>query len=64
MEKLTDESIMPFGKYKGKALANVPAKDLIWYYENLSYLNGTPLETYIEENLEVLKAEVKRNKRC
>lgn len=31
MEKLTDESLMPFGKYKDKPLSEVPA----WY---LAYL--------------------------
>jgi len=31
--KLTDESPMPFGKYKGEKMANVPASYLKWIYD-------------------------------
>lgn len=31
--ELTDESIMPFGMFKGKALANVENSYLRWFYE-------------------------------
>lgn len=31
---LTDNSIMPFGVYKGKKMANVPASYLKWIYDN------------------------------
>ncbi len=34
MKKLTDESLMPWGKYKGYSMENVPASYLIWLYEN------------------------------
>lgn len=30
MEKLTDNSPMPWGKHKGTAMANVPAHYLLW----------------------------------
>lgn len=50
---------MPFGKHKGTALANIPARDLIYYYDN--YQLSAPLKLYIEENLDALKAEIKRS---
>ena len=31
MDKLTDESKMPFGKYKGKMMQDVPASYLDWF---------------------------------
>lgn len=55
---LTDNSLMPFGKYKGTKMANVPASYLIWIYEN----NKCSIEVikYVRENLDVLKEESKR----
>lgn len=34
MKEFNDESIMPFGIHKGKALANIPDHYLKWLYEN------------------------------
>lgn len=59
MQKFTDKTLMPFGKHKGTALANIPANSLIWYYENTQL--SAPLKIYIEENMDALKAEVKRS---
>ncbi len=62
---LTDESIMPFGKHKGKEMANVPASYLLWIYDEWTLPNPRfgfahqEVKAYIEENLEVLKKEVK-----
>jgi uncharacterized protein (DUF3820 family) len=55
---LNDNSLMPFGKYKGTEMANVPASYLIWIYEN----NKCSLEVikYVRDNLDVLTEEVKR----
>ena len=49
---------MPFGKYKGTEMANIPASYLIWIYEN----NKCSLEVikYVRDNLDVLTEEVKR----
>jgi uncharacterized protein (DUF3820 family) len=55
---MNDESIMPFGKYKGGKLANVPAKYLLWLYDQ--GCNNKELYAYIEENLDVLESEVKQ----
>lgn len=55
---MDDNSLMTFGKYKGVKIANVPASYLIYIYEN-GRLWGD-LKEYIEDNLEVLKEEIKR----
>lgn len=55
--KLTDQSLMPFGKYKDYSMENVPASYLIWLYENRKC--NEPVKNYIIENLDFLKREVK-----
>jgi len=47
---------MPFGKYKGEKLANVPPEYLLYIYENCGIYGG--LANYIKENLDVIKAEI------
>lgn len=65
--KLTDESIMPFGKYKDEKMANVPASYLLWLYDEYTLPNprfgfiNRDVLAYIEENLDVLKEEIRRN---
>ena len=56
--KITDESIITFGKHEGKRLIDVPADYLIWIYEN----NKCPgyFRKYIEENMDVLKSQAKQ----
>lgn len=58
MAKLTDNSIMPFGKYQGHTMANVPASYLIWIFENNKCTKEVAI--YISENLENLKLEIKQ----
>ena len=53
---MTDESIMPIGKYKGQKMANVPPEYLLWLYENGNIYGG--LKDYIKENLDVIKSEI------
>lgn len=55
--KYTDNTIMPFGKYHGEKLANVPANYLIYLYD--SKTANPELREYIEENLDVLRFEMK-----
>ena len=57
MEKLTDQSKMSFGKYKDHKLANVPPDYLLWIYDN--YDLKPELKAYINDNMSVLKQEVK-----
>ena len=63
-KKLTDETIMPWGKYKGEELQDVPASYLVWLEgeirkndRNTEFNNG--LLVYIDENRDVLKKELK-----
>jgi len=55
---LTDNSLIPFGKYTGQKLANVPASYLIWIFENNKCT--AEIAKYINENMDVLKEEIKR----
>lgn len=55
---MTDESMMPFGKYKGRQLADVPAEYLYWLYDNNKCYGQ--LKWYIFDNLEVIKAQMER----
>lgn len=57
---LTDDSLMPFGKFKGEEMINVPASYLIWLYDN-DKCSGEVKE-YIEDNLDVLRVEIERSK--
>jgi uncharacterized protein (DUF3820 family) len=59
MATLTDNSPMPFGVHKGEKMANVPAAYLMWLY-NENKCNRE-VQGYIEDNLDVLKEEIKRN---
>ena len=65
MQELTDESVMPFGKYKKTEtqMANVPASYLMWLWEQ--YRGKKPfgekakaVQAYILDNLDGLKKEV------
>lgn len=57
---LTDESLMPWGKYKGTKMAYVPADYLMWLYDN-NKCSGE-VKAYIEDNMDVIEVEIKRNK--
>ena len=61
MEALNDNSIMPYGKYQGKKMANVPASYLLWLWENGKCCSK--VKEYIEENEDVLEKEAERSKR-
>lgn len=54
---MNDDSLMPFGEFKGRKMANVPPDRLLWMYENMK-LYGE-LKEYIEDNLDVIKSEIK-----
>lgn len=57
MAALTDESLMPFGKFKGQKLIEVPARYLLWLYENNKAYGQ--LKEYIADNLDALRLEIK-----
>ncbi len=51
--KLEDNDPIPFGKYQGIALANVPDKYLLWLYEQ--GCRNLLVKAYIEDNLAAIK---------
>ena len=61
-EKLTDESIMPFGTFKDKKMANVPAWYLYSFYNNnvgkILYGNGKNVFIYVKDNLDTIEADM------
>lgn len=61
MVHYTDETLMPFGQYKGEKLANVPPHYLLWCYDNILNLSGA-LKQYIDENRHVLEIEALADK--
>jgi uncharacterized protein (DUF3820 family) len=56
-----DNTPMPFGKYQGKTLINVPAVYLLWLYNNNCSHEG--VKKYIVDNLEILKKEAEKVRR-
>lgn len=55
IEELTDESLMPFGKFKNKRMIDVPAVYLMWLAkEGCSH---AAVSRYITKNYEVLSIE-------
>jgi uncharacterized protein (DUF3820 family) len=60
MKKLTDSSLMPWGRHKGTRMIDIPAKDLIGYYENGKC--SREVFEYIQDNIDVLHEEIKREK--
>lgn len=54
---LSDDSLMPYGKYRGERLSNVPDSYLLWLYENDKC--DIAVKWYIERNLDVIKANAK-----
>lgn len=67
-EELTDSCLMPFGEHKGKEMEQVPAQWLMWFWgKNKLQYKGNVLKPmqfrvceYIEDNLDVLKMELKK----
>ena len=53
---LTDDCPMPWGKHKGKRMEDVPAKYLVWLWEN-DKCNGV-VKDYIDDNWDALQLEI------
>lgn len=58
VEKYNDNTLMPWGEHKGKALINCPASYLLWLYDQ-PWIKG-PLKEYIKDNFQSLKQEIKK----
>ena len=59
---MTDEDLMPFGKYKDRKIKDVPDDYLLYLYQSGINPKYYELEEYIEENLDAIKANVNRNR--
>lgn len=59
---MSDEDLMPFGKFAGQKMANVPAQYLKWLWDNniVSVKKWNKLYWYISENLDAIEAELKQ----
>lgn len=56
-EPLKDSDPMPMGKHKGTIMEKVPAKYLLYMYENMDVRED--VKQYIESNLDVIKQQAK-----
>lgn len=57
---MNDDSLMPFGKHKGKPMSDVPVEYLHWYFcANNGHIKDTEVGQYIINNLDALKMENK-----
>ena len=57
-KSMTDSSLMPFGRYKGKKMIEVPGVYLMWLFNNACDHPG--VKQYITDNLQALKNEAAR----
>ena len=55
---MKDTDLMPFGKFKGFPLADVPDSYLLWLYEK-GKCRGA-LKLYIHDNLDAIKQNLKK----
>ena len=60
---MEDTDLMPFGLYKGKKMANIPASYLRWVRENVKPKDLTkPVLKYIKNNWDAIEIELKKEK--
>lgn len=61
MNQLDDTSLMPFGKYRGQPMQDVPAEYFHWLFieEGLQHNKQSDVADYIRRNLDALKLEDK-----
>lgn len=59
--KFTDDSVMPWGKYQGEKMSNVPDSYLLWLWTDGQKFraNNRALFAYIEDNLDAIKSNIK-----
>lgn len=55
---MDDNSIMPFGKYQGEKMANVPSAYLLWIYDE-PFCAGE-LKEYIKQNMDVILNDTRK----
>lgn len=61
---MEDTDLMPFGLYKGKEMANVPASYLEWVKDNVKKNDLTkPVLKYIKKNWDAIEIELEKDKK-
>jgi hypothetical protein len=56
--KLNDQSEMPFGKHKGLKMEKVPARYLLWLWDNGVWAEKEkPIHQYIKDSFSCLETE-------
>lgn len=58
---ITDNTPMPFGKYRGKPMIDVPAHYLLWLFNQGCDHEG--VKKYLIDNLDALNKEAGRGKK-
>lgn len=56
---MTDNSPMPFGEHKGKAMVEVPASYLMFISIQAWITKWPEVHGYIKDNMDVLKSQTK-----
>lgn len=56
---MEDTDLMPWGKFKGVEMQNVPAYYLIWLIDNHKFSGN--VKRYIKDNLEVIESELEND---
>ncbi len=62
---MKDNSILNFGKYKGRMLGQIPADYLLWLNDQMKGKKSPfamEFKEYIEDNMQALKMEIDNNK--
>ena len=62
MKPLTDNDPMPFGKYKGKPMRDVPATYLDWLYDQPWLPKWPRVAAYIDTNMNCVIKELKEQR--
>lgn len=63
MSKFNDNTPMPWGKYKGKPMVEVPDTYLVWLWDDSGFdrTRNAALFAYIESNLEAIRHNIKNS---
>ncbi len=59
-KKVNEKTLMPFGEYKDEYLGDVPARYLLWFYDQPWATKFLDLMEYIAERYEELEKEKER----
>ena len=59
---ISDMSKMPFGKYKGREMLNVPGDYLLFIYKNFDKLSQD-IKDYIKKNMDAIIYEIEYPKK-